>query len=189
MHLDGLLAATAPGSHVFSAPIDLCWQSPLGLAARRFRAERQPQLDKQRMGEPRSRHRHQCACSTCCQARCSDHARCCNLPAALMQSEERRTRHCLRREHNREAGAQWNMDTSRQERLIMALVISALGWMRPIMPGIVMQGRSKRGGSFGNGLLHSRPLPTRPTNQNPQPFPTFTAQIASNTMTCGQPLN
>jgi hypothetical protein len=107
----------------------------------------------------------------------------------LCRARKGEPRQCLRREHNREARAQWNMDTSRQERLIMAIIISALGWMRPIMPGMVMQGRSKRGGSFGNGLLHSRPLPTRPTNQNPQAFPSFAAQIASNITTCGQPLN
>jgi hypothetical protein len=36
-----------------------------------------------------------------------------------------------------------------------------------------MQGRLEGGGSFGNGLLHSRPLPRRRMNQRPQAFPTL----------------
>jgi hypothetical protein len=41
------------------------------------------------------------------------------------------------------------------------------------MPGKIMQGRPEGGGSFGNGLLHSRPLPMRRMNQRPQAFPTL----------------
>jgi hypothetical protein len=41
------------------------------------------------------------------------------------------------------------------------------------MPGRIMQGRPEGGGSFGNGLLHSRPLPRRRMNQRPQAFPTL----------------
>jgi hypothetical protein len=37
--------------------------------------------------------------------------------------------------------------------------IPALRWDWPIVPGKIMQGRPEGGGSFGNGLLHSRPLP------------------------------
>jgi hypothetical protein len=36
-----------------------------------------------------------------------------------------------------------------------------------------MQGRPEGGGSFGNGLLHSRPLPRRRMNQRPHAFPTL----------------
>jgi hypothetical protein len=41
------------------------------------------------------------------------------------------------------------------------------------MPGIVMQGRPEGSGSFGSGLLHSRPLPMMRMNQRPQAFPTL----------------
>jgi hypothetical protein len=46
-------------------------------------------------------------------------------------------------------------------------------WDWPIVPGKIMQGRPEGGGSFGNGLLHSRPLPRRRMNQRPQAFPTL----------------
>jgi hypothetical protein len=46
-------------------------------------------------------------------------------------------------------------------RMIRADFIPALSWDWPIMPGKVMQGRPEGGGSFGNGILHSRPLPRR----------------------------
>jgi hypothetical protein len=41
-------------------------------------------------------------------------------------------------------------------------------WDWPIMSGKIMQGRPEGGGSFGNSLLHSRPLPRRRVNQRPQ---------------------
>jgi hypothetical protein len=51
--------------------------------------------------------------------------------------------------------------------------IPALSWDWPIMPGKVMQGKPEGGGSLGNGLLHSTPLPRRRMNQRPQAFPTL----------------
>jgi hypothetical protein len=57
--------------------------------------------------------------------------------------------------------------------MIRADFIPALRWDWPIMPGKVMQGRPEGSGSFGNGLLHSRPLPRRRMNQRPQACPTL----------------
>jgi hypothetical protein len=51
--------------------------------------------------------------------------------------------------------------------------IPALSWDWPIMPGKITQGRPEGGGSFGNGLLHSRPLPRRRMSQRPHTFPTL----------------
>jgi hypothetical protein len=48
-------------------------------------------------------------------------------------------------------------DANRQERMIRADFIPALCCDWPIMSGRIMQGRPEGGGSFGNGLLHSRP--------------------------------
>jgi hypothetical protein len=44
---------------------------------------------------------------------------------------------------------------NRQERMIRAGFIPALGWHWPIMPGKIMQGRPEECARFGNGLLHS----------------------------------
>jgi hypothetical protein len=54
--------------------------------------------------------------------------------------------------------------------MIRANFIPALCWDWPIMLGKIMQGRPG-GGSLGNGLLHSRPLPRR--RRRPQAFPTL----------------
>jgi hypothetical protein len=43
--------------------------------------------------------------------------------------------------------------------MIRADFIPALSWDWPIVPGKIMQGGPEGGGSFRNGLLHSRPLP------------------------------
>jgi hypothetical protein len=59
------------------------------------------------------------------------------------------------------------------KKMTRAYIIPALSWDWPIMPGKVMQGRPEGGGSFGNGLLHSRALPRRCTSQGPQAFPTL----------------
>jgi hypothetical protein len=59
------------------------------------------------------------------------------------------------------------------KRMIRADIIPALSWDLPIMPGKVMQGRPGITGGFGNGLLHSRPMPRRCMNQRPQAFPTL----------------
>jgi hypothetical protein len=66
-----------------------------------------------------------------------------------------------------------NQDANKLERMIRANFIPALCWDWPTMPGKIMQGRPEGGGSFGNGLLHSRPLPRRRMNQRPQAFPTL----------------
>jgi hypothetical protein len=41
------------------------------------------------------------------------------------------------------------------EKVIRACIILTIGWNKPIMPDE----------SFGNGLLHSKPLPRRVTSQ------------------------
>jgi hypothetical protein len=52
-----------------------------------------------------------------------------------------------------------NLDANKQERMMRANFIPALCWDWQIVPGKIMQGRPEGGGSFGNGLLHSRLLP------------------------------
>jgi hypothetical protein len=47
----------------------------------------------------------------------------------------------------------------------------------------IMQGRPEGRGSFGNGLLHIRPLPRRRMNQRPQALPTL-IHCPDNTTTC-----
>jgi hypothetical protein len=88
------------------------------------------------------------------------------LVPQLSRTRKGAPRQCLGKMRDHEARAHWNLNTNRQ-KMIMASSSSGIG------PGEVIQGRPKRGGSFKNGLLHSRPLSTRAMNQNPQAFPTL----------------
>jgi hypothetical protein len=96
---------------------------------------------------------------------------CITTPAK--QSTGKAPHQCLLGKHNRQAWTQRNLDANRQEGMIRADIIPALSWDWPIIPGKIMQGRPGGGGSFRNGLLHSRPLPRRRMNQRPQASPTL----------------
>jgi hypothetical protein len=61
--------------------------------------------------------------------------------------------------------------------MIRADFIPALRWDWPIMPDKIMQARPEGGGSFENGLLHSRLLPRGRMNQRPQAFPTLLSTL------------
>jgi hypothetical protein len=84
------------------------------------------------------------------------------------QSSGKTSCQCLWGKRNRYARAQGNLDANKQERMMRANFIPALCWDWPNHAR-----QTEGGGSFGNGLLHSRPLPRRRMNQGPQEFPTL----------------